>query len=62
VEIFNHYRKRPFKLNQSRFEDEKELEIMMRDNSLPLLETVVGEKIPALLKPKGIYPVLLHVP
>ncbi len=60
--LFNHYGSRPFKPNQSRFEDKKSLEVSMRDNSLPLLEAVLDKRLPALLKPKGTYPILLNLP
>ena len=60
--LLNHYGTRPLVPNQTRFEDEKYREVSMRNNSLSLLEAVVEEKLPALLKPKGTYPVLLNVP
>lgn len=60
--ILNHYGRKPFKPNQSRFEFEKVQEAGMRDNSLLLLGALVQEDIPSLLKPKGTYPVLLNLP
>lgn len=44
------------------FEAEKALEVGMRDNSLPLLEAIVQNRVPTILQPKYASLSLLNLP
>lgn len=60
--LLNHYGRRSFVPNQSGYEEEKSLEVGMRDNSLPLLEAIVQNRIPAILQPKYASITLVNLP